>query len=376
MEWVGFAIGLFVVVGTWSSILRTLVVPRGLASKLTATVDRIVQRGFLTMANRFDDYDRKDAILVAQGPFSLLILLVTWLALLLIGFALVATPFIVGNLGDAVIEAGSSMFTLGFAAANGTGPAIIHFLAAATGLIVVALQIAYLPTLYAAFNRRETLVTMLQSRAGSPAWGAEILARHHIVGILDNMPAFYAEWEQWAADVAESHTNYPILIRFRSPHPLRSWIVGLLAVMDSAALYMALCPDRSPSEARLCTRMGFLSLRDIASVVHLEFDPDPFPDDPIELTFDEFLGGVKRLEEVGFPMERSPEEAWAHFKGWRVNYEKVAYALADRAVAPPGPWSGPRHHLPGLQIIPRRPANRGPGDHRADRHPRGEGQGW
>jgi hypothetical protein len=167
-----------------------------------------------------------------------------------------------------------------------------------------------------------------------------------------------------------------VLVSFRSPHPLRSWIVGLLAVVDSAALYTALCPSSAPSEARLCIRMGFNCMRDIAGAMQIPFDPDPLPTDPIELTFEEFNGAVHQLRDVGFPMERTAEEAWPHFRGWRVNYESVAYALADFAVAPPGPWSGPREHLPGMAIIPQRPANRRPDDTREHERPKGEGTGW
>jgi hypothetical protein len=264
---------------------------------------------------------------------------------------------------------------LGFANTEGVSN-FFYFAAAATGLIVVALLIAYLPALYASFNRRETLVTMLQSRAGSPAWGPELLARHSLVGILDDMPHLYGEWETWAADLAESHTNYPVLVNFRSPHALRSWIVALLAVMDSAALYHALSPSRTPSAARLCLRMGFLSLRDIATALEIPHEDDPFPDDPIELTYEEFLGGIHRLDEANFPMERTPEEAWPHFKGWRVNYEALSYALADLVVAPPGPWSGSRHHLPGLAIAPTRPADRHPDNPVPDERERGRGHGW
>jgi hypothetical protein len=234
-------------------------------------------------------------------------------------------------------------------------------MSAATGLVVVALQIAYLPTLYAAFNRRESLVTTLESRAGAPAWGPEILARHHAVGIVDNLPAFYADWERWSADVAESHTTYPVLISFRSPDLLRSWVVALLAVLDSAALYLAFNPERAPSEARLCMRMGFIALREVAEAKKIHFDADPFPGDPIGLTYDEFLEGVGRLERAGFPLERSPEQAWPHFKGWRVNYENTAYALADLVTAVPGPWTGSRRHV-GEHVPVRRPVDRRPGD--------------
>jgi hypothetical protein len=351
-------------------------VPRGLSSRLSALVSKHLRHTILFVSDRFRTYEAKDAIMALQAPLSLMLLLLTWLLLFLVGYGLLLWPLIDAPLGTALLESGSSMFTLGFAATHRGAATLVHFWAAATGLIVVALQIAYLPTLYAAFNRRETLVTLLQSRAGAPAWGPEILARHQQVNLLPNLRDLYAEWEQWSADVAESHTNYPVLIYFRSPHALRSWVLALLAVLDSAALYLALSPAGAPTEARLCLRMGFTCLRDIAGLLGIRYEPDPYPDDPIELAFEDYLGGVDRLREVEFPMERSPEEAWPHFRGWRVNYEHVAYSVADLIVAPPGPWSGRRSHLRDLTIEPLRPVDRKPQDRGVEARPRGEGSGW
>jgi len=322
---------------------------------------RVVRSAFVVLANRVDTYEAKDRILALSGPMSLLALLSVWMVLFFCGFALLLWP-LVSDFGLALRESGSSMLTLGFAGTLGVGPTIVHFIAAATGLLVVALQVAYLPTLYSSFNRRETLVTLLQSRAGAPAWGPEIMMRAQRVNLLESLPALYAEWERWAADVAESHTTYPVLVWFRSPHPLRSWVVALLAVMDSAALYLSLSPGRAPVEARLCLRMGFTALRDIADVIHIPYDPDPLPNEPIDLTYEEFEGGVERLGATGFELERTAAEAWPHFQGWRVNYESICYLLADVTVAVPGPWSGPRRHLPELQIIPQRPPDRRPDD--------------
>ena len=72
---------------------------------------------------------------------------------------------------------------------------------------------------------------------------------------IDTLPDLYARWERWAVDVAESHTTYLPLVRFRSPRPLSSWVISLLAVLDSAALYLALSPQSAPVvQARLCLR--------------------------------------------------------------------------------------------------------------------------
>jgi hypothetical protein len=351
--------GLAIVLATWSSVIRALVVPRGVASRINAAVTRLVRATFDLVAARFERYETRDAILVAKAPAVLVVQLVTWVALFLVGYWLLFAGTDAHAMSEAFRESGSALFTLGYAPVDGIAPTFVTFAAAATGLVVVALQIAYLPTLYGAFNRRETLVTTLSSRAGAPAWGPELLARHQIVATLDSLPAFYAEWERWAADVAESHSNYPVLVSFRSPHPYRSWVVGLLAVMDSAAMRLALNPSARTSEARLCLRMGFVSLRDVCSAIGMPFDPDPRPDDPIELTYDEFLIGVARLEAVGYEIERSPEEAWPHFRGWRVNYEAQAYALAYALDVVPAIWSGRRKHSPET-LLPVRPPNRTP----------------
>jgi hypothetical protein len=268
-----------------------------------------------------------------------------------------------GSLGGAAREAVSSMFTLGFAFNGHAEPTLLDALAALCGLVVIAVQIAYLPTLYAAFNRRETEVTLLNSRAGLPPWGPELLARtrYGMRARTDDLPELYAQWERWAADVAESHSNYPVLVRFRSPQPRSSWLVGLLAVMDSAAMLLALCPSRDRIEPRLCIRMGFTALRQIADALGIPFEADPSPDGDITLTFEDFEPAVQRLIDVGFPVERSAREAWPHFRGWRVNYEAIAYSLAAHTDAVPAYWSGPRRWRV-TEIAPFRPPNRAPSD--------------
>jgi hypothetical protein len=228
-------------------------------------------------------------------------------------------------------------------------------------VVIVALQIAYLPAIYGSFNRREGLVSLLESRAGEPAWGPELLVRHQLVGITDTLPDLYADWEAWAADVAESHTTYPVLLLFRSPEAWLSWLIGLLAVLDAGAMHLALAPETAPSQARLCLRMGFTLLNRIAKSLKWEVDLDPDPDGSIRLEFSEFAQAVGMLEGSGFTTERSAEEAWSDFKGWRINYESVAYRLADRLTAPPAPWSGSRRHLRGGVVEPRRPPQRHPG---------------
>ena len=334
-------VGVVLLIGTSISVLKTLVMPGGRIGHLYKTVGLVVDRTFRLAVDRLPGYERRDRVLAFQAPVVLAGLLISWLVAYLIGFGLVLWP-VVGDLAAALRESGSSLFTLGFASTNRGGPTAIDFLAGADGLIVVALQIAYLPTLYGAFNRRETEVTLMAVRAGQPAWGPELLARSRFTITTEDLPNFYRQWERWAADVAESHSSYPILLRFRSTHPMASWLIALLAVLDSAALFSAVAPDELPVQGRLCLAMGSRCLRQLADAVGIPYDPDPRPDAGIALTRQEFDQGIERLQSVGFHMQRTPDEAWPHFQGWRVNYEPIAYELAYRLDVVPAAWSGPR----------------------------------
>jgi hypothetical protein len=361
---VAAVLGAALVLLTWGSVVRTLVVPRRRRDRVTLGVDRFVDKAYKLATSRAHSYATRDERLASQAATTILCQLATWLGLLFVGFAFLVLPFHDLTLRQAFAQAGSSLFTLGYAGPDGAPLTGIDYLAAASGLVVVALQIGYLPSLYAAFNRRETEVTLLSSRAGTPAWGPEILARTRFgFGAEEDgavMDEFYLQWERWAADLSESHTNYPVLTRFRSPTQLGSWLVALVAVLDSAALWMALAPSGAPAvQARLCLRMGFLGLRSIAETVGLDVDHDPHPDTHLQLTYEEYLSGIARITSTSFRTERTPEEAWPDFRGWRVNYESVAYALMDRLDAVPGPWTGPRSNG-DTTVEPIRPQNRTP----------------
>jgi len=335
---IGLVLGLVVVIGTLSSVFTTLVVPRATSSRLLRSISRVLARGTNRLMRRLPTYEARDRLLSIVGPFAMVLLFVVWLASLVLGFGLLAWWQGGVTLARSFAISGSSVFTLGIAGVHQRVTESVEIVAAGTGLLVVALEIAYLPTLYSAFSARETEVTLLATRAGVPAWGPEILARHHWFRTTSELPDLYRTWERWSAAVAESHTNYPSLMWFRSPVPWRSWLTGLVAMLDAAALHDAINPGSAPRQARICLQMGMNTLRSLAQALHIEYDPDPLPTTPIRLTYEEYMAGIARLEDVEFPFERTPAEAWPHFCGWRVNYEGIVDRLTAAIVPPPAPW--------------------------------------
>src|SRR5207245_6585840 len=135
------------------SVLQTLVMPGGRVGRLFKTVDQTIDRTFRIATRPLPRYEQRYRVLAFQAPVILAGTLICWLIAYLLGFGLLLWPQ-TRNLAGSFRQSGSSLFTLGFASTRTGGPTVTDFAAGGTGLVVVALLIAYLPTLYAAFNRR------------------------------------------------------------------------------------------------------------------------------------------------------------------------------------------------------------------------------
>jgi hypothetical protein len=352
-------LGLILVVATSWSLLRTLVVPRG-SSRLNYAKNHALFACFRFVAHRTGSYIGRDRVLTWASPLAIFTSLLMWLLLFFIAYTLLMFSTSDLTLAVSAREAGSSLFTLGYATNDRANLTALDFLAASTGPITIGLLIGYLPTFYAAYQQREADVTLMLARAGEPNWGPELLARHSQVGTLTRLDELWPVWERWAAEVSESHTNFPVLIQMRSARPYRNWLISLLCVMDAAAMQVSLNPGMPQDRARLLIRQGVLCLRELAIVQGIGYDEDPSPDTPSGVTPEEFAEACAMLARFSYPMERSVEEAYLHFRGWRANYEAIAYELAARIDAVPAPWSGPRR--PALpEIVPAMPLNRKPG---------------
>jgi hypothetical protein len=338
-----FFLGVLLVVSTLFSAVRTFVLPRSAPDWLTRLVF-VTSRGlFAFRLRRATTYQESDRVMAFYAPLSLLALVPAWLVLILLGYTGMYWAAGVGNWYQALRLSGSSLLTLGFANIDGLFTTLLEFSEAATGLVLVALLIAYLPTMYAAFSRRESAVTLLEVRAGNPPSASEMIRRFHRIHGLDRLGEQWRAWESWFADLEESHTSLSALVFFRSPRPDRSWITAAGTVLDSAAITLAAVDTPHDFQADLCLRAGYLALRSIAGVFEIPFTPQPhYPADPISIRREEFDACLAELQTAGVPLKANREQAWQDFAGWRVNYDSVLLALAGLTMAPYAPWSSDR----------------------------------
>lgn len=339
-----FLIGAIVVALTLLSAVKTFVLPRAAPDWLTRLVFLTVRRLFELRLLRSRSYAQRDRVMAFYAPLSLLALLPVWLSLVQLGYTGMFWGLGVTPWSEAFHLSGSSLLTLGSTTTTGIPQLFLVYTEATIGLMLVAILIAYLPTMYAAFQRRETAVAMLEVRAGSPPSAVEMLLRFNRLHGLDRLSELWKTWEAWFIDIEESHTSLAALVFFRSPHPNHSWITAAGAVLDAASLTRSTVDIPTDVQADLCIRAGYLALRHIADFFRVTYNPNPQYGDAISVTRAEYDSACEQLAEKGVPLKPDREQAWLDFAGWRVNYDQVLLALARLTMAPEALWSSDRAH--------------------------------
>jgi hypothetical protein len=339
---VAFGAGLVMALATIGGAVRTVIVPRGVSSRLTRTVFLALRALFRLRAGPAAPYERRDRVMALYAPVGLLALLAVWMALVCSGFTLMFWGLGGRSFREGFLLSGSSLLTLGSSRAGDLPAVTLSFAEALIGLVLLAMLITYLPAIYGAFSRREAAVTALEVRAGSPPSAVEMIERYWRVGRIDRIGEMWVRWEAWFVEVEESHTSFPALVFFRSPQPDHSWITAAGAVLDAASLVASTVAIPRDVQADFCIRAGYLALRRIADYFSIPYEPDPRPDDPISISRGEFERAYDRLAAAGVPLKPDRDRAWRDFAGWRVNYDSVLIALAGLTMAPYAPWSSDR----------------------------------
>lgn len=337
-----FVAGVAIVLGTFLSAVRTFVLPRSSPTILTRVIFLTMRDLFSIFEKRATTYRQRDRILALYAPLSLLVMPPVWLICVLAGF--MGMFWAVGGHSwyEALRISGSSLLTLGFVPLDRLVDALLGYSEATLGLILVALLIAYLPSMYSAFQKRETAVTLLEVRAGTPPSAIELFQRFHRIRRMEKLGELWISWEIWFAELEESHTSLPALAFFRSPKPSQSWITAAGTVLDAAALAASTLDIPRDAQADLCIRAGYLALRRICDFFGLPYNAQPTPGDPISVTREEFDAACELLSGAGVPLKLDRDQAWRDFTGWRVNYDTPLLLLASTITAPPALWSSDR----------------------------------
>ncbi|MEL6308453.1 MAG: hypothetical protein AAFQ52_09950 [Chloroflexota bacterium] len=341
-----FLAGTSLVFYTINSALRSFVLPRADSSYLTRFVIKLINSILSLAFKPSTRYSKRDYILAMHPPYTMFVLPIVWLANIIIGYTGIywaLDPTL--SVYDAIVLSGSSLMTLGASFHDYMPIVLLTFSQAALSMMLIALLIGYLPTMYGAFSEREKMVTKMETFAGSPPSPVEMVRRLHYVQMLDNaefMMSFWTDWSDWFIQIEEQHTSLALLNYYRSPQPDRHWVITAGCLMDAASIIASSVQVERATLSGSAVRAGFLSLHSIADSFNLTYNKQPKPDDPIQITRAEFEAALNELEHFGVPINPDRDYCWDHYQGWRVNYDEVLIRLAWITNAPYAMWSSDR----------------------------------
>jgi hypothetical protein len=344
------ALGVLVVL---SSAVRSVVLPRAFPARLARVAFlavRLPLASLAALAARRGAHRRREELLSLQGPLGILAQLATWTLLVAAGFTAVLWavehhPASWAGLSAAARESGSSLSTLGIVRSAHVAGQFVAFAEAGVGLVLLALVVTYLPTIYGAFSRREALVAKLTIRAGAPPTPTGLLRRSWELGRFDRLEEVWHSWEEWFIDVGESHTSFPQLTFFRSSRPNTSWVTAAETILDAAALAHHGIDAAGDSRSELTTLAGVSALQLVGEFLGIL----PSPEDGPRLDRGVFLQALNELAEAGLPVVQDRERAWRGFAEERGRYESLLFTIAGLADAVPTAW------LPAEQFGRHRP---------------------
>lgn len=327
-------IAIVIIAGVLWDTFETVILPRRIRRhvRLASLIQRDVWLPWRAISRRMREGSR-DNLLAIFGPISLLLLLAVWAIALVFGFAMlqwsIGSPIrsatnLPVTFGTDIYMSGTTFFTLGLGdEVPVTALArALTVLEAGTGFGFLAVVIGYLPILYQAFSRRETMIALLDARAGSPSSAGELIRRNLHPNCDDEMVQLMRDWERWSAELLESHISYPSLSFFRSQHEHQSWVTALTTILDASTVLSLCASGEMAHSAQLAYAMARHAAVDLSQVIGVIPDPTmfrPFAEEQLSALF-------SLLEERGLRFDH--QRCTSDLRKRRKEYEPFVAPLA------------------------------------------------
>jgi len=319
-----FLVGIALAVMTLMDVFETVIVPGG--SRASLKVAKRLVWALLPVWKAIRG--SRHGLSAAFAPLVLVLCFIIWIALLALGFGLMAyamrTNFqpALRSVSDAIYMVGSSIVTIGVSEENALGAGRWLVLAAGfSGLGVMTMAVTYLLQVQGSVSKRDIGIIKLSTSAGEPPSAVTLLQRFAAIGNRAELIDVLREGRDWCATVRQSHSNHPSLIYFQSIGTGSGWPASLGALLDLALLSEYCIDDESLRGAAVLLRAeGTRMARELAGVINL-YPKAVEPDVP------SLVQTVEQLRGSGYPIRSDPD--FAVIAEQRTEYCSCVDALAD-----------------------------------------------
>jgi hypothetical protein len=243
----GFVLLALIIFDIYATVLHSSARYGPVGESLNRSVWRVARAAAfrLSRANRH-------RLLNMVGPLLLPLLIVVYVVLLILAFALIYYPHIPKGFTfgvehpepgwiDAVYFSGVTLTTVGYGDVVPRG-APLRFLAlfeAASGLVVISLAITYMLTVYSALERKRAVAVSLYHQAGQGADVAGLIAHHFVEGRFYGLRDALRTVTRDLQGLLESHIDHPVIHYFHPVEVYKSTPRVLFLLLETCAVIRA-----------------------------------------------------------------------------------------------------------------------------------------
>jgi hypothetical protein len=344
----GFVLLALIIFDIYATVLHSSARYGPVGESLNRSVWRVTRAAAfrLSRANRH-------RLLNMVGPLLLPLLIVVYVVLLVLAFALIYYPHVPRGFTfgvehpdpgwiDAVYFSGVTLTTVGY---GDVVPrlATLRFLAlfeAASGLVVISLAITYMLTVYAALERKRAVAVSLYHQAGQGADVAGLIAHHFVEGRFYGLRDALRTVTRDLQGLLESHIDHPVIHYFHPVEVYKGTPRVLFLLLETCSVIRAALDRDENADLRNYPEVRTLDagVRHVLTqlVDSLDLERRERPRRPTEQEEREtterwqrrYEQTLARLRESSIRVRRDTEQGWEEYRSQREEWESKLRRLA------------------------------------------------
>jgi hypothetical protein len=377
---VGVAFLILVAYDVYSTVLHSSARYGPIGEGLNRAVWRVSRKVAFGLGRR-----RRHRLLNAVGPALMPLLIVTYIVLLTLAFALVYAPHVPDDFQltvakgeaawvNAVYFSGCTLTTLGYGdiVPRTTALRFVALFEAASGFALISLAITYLLAVNTALERKRTVALSLYHQAGEGADAAGYIAHYFVDGKFHGLREALRTSTRDIQALLESHVEHPVINYFHPVEVYRSLPRILFLLLETCTVIRTTLDREESADLRNFPEVRTLesSARHVLTqlVESLELERRMGPRKVLGNGAEEderrwrrrFEQTLARLEESGIKTRDDAEQGWEEYRAkreeWESKLERLSLYLgfdweevtgdSDLEEATPDTDEGPRAFTP------------------------------
>ena len=287
------------------------------------------------------------------GPLLLPLLIIVYIVLLALSFALVYYPHMPSGFHfsvphpepgwvDAVYFSGCTLTTIGYGdiVAREAPLRFVALSEAATGLALISLAITYLLTVYTALERKRSVAVSLYHQAGEGADVARFIAHYFVDGRFYGLRDALRTVTRDLQGLLESHIDHPVIHYFHPVEVYKSLPRMLFLLLEICAVIRAALDREENLDLRNYPEVRTLEagarhvLKQMVDSLDLERREGPRRTTEEEKRDDErrwrrrYEQTLARLNESAIKTRDDAEQGWEEYRAQREEWESKLRRLA------------------------------------------------